>query len=544
MKILDNNSWESVDMGYVLDRLETITPYGKEYKDGLKPFFPGEEEGLIEELEIIEDFVKLIKEERIFFINIKNIFYNIKDLRHSVKRAIEGYVLTLVELFENKNFILQLKKLKGDIDNSSFHFRKDMMINEIINLENTFDPRGEGLNTFYIYDEYSEELKRIRVEKKFLENRIASEKKIQRDNIKKAIDIKINLDNTIIVSKSDLEKIKTLENHDDIEYNSETYMNIKYALKDSDTINNLKREMEYLKEREENEEFNIRDNISKKVSDYSKELFNNIEAIGRIDFRLAKAYMAISINGVKPKVVKDHVINIVNGRHLKVEEILRDKRQMFTPISVNLNDGVTLITGANMGGKTVSLKLIGNICSMAQCGMFVPCDTMELGLSSFIHISVGDSQSYDMGLSTFGAEIKGIKESLKNANNRGIILIDELARGTNPKEGYAISKAIINHLKDKKSITVITTHYDNLSKDENILHLQVVGLKNIDYNSLKAELDHNKNYGIDMVTKYMDYRLMEVKSVDEVPRDALNIAKLMGLDEGILLEAKRVMEES
>ncbi len=200
---------------------------------------------------------------------------------------------------------------------------------------------------------------------------------------------------------------------------------------------------------------------------------------------------------------------------------------------------MSCITGANMGGKTISLKLIGLLSAMAQYGLFVPAKSMALGLNSYIKSSIGDMQSTDSGLSTFGGEIKVVEEAIKRADEKGLILIDELARGTNPVEGYAISKAIVMYLMNKKSITLLTTHYDNVADMENIQHLQVVGLSEIDFNTLKQNI--NPDEGMDIINKYMDYRLRPVDRSKTIPKDAINIAKLMGLNEEILRIAEELM---
>ncbi len=122
----------------------------------------------------------------------------------------------------------------------------------------------------------------------------------------------------------------------------------------------------------------------------------------------------------------------------------------YTPISIELKEGVSCITGANMGGKTVSLKLVGLLTTMAQHGLLVPAKKMVLGLNNFIKASIGDIQSTEKGLSTFGGEIKLIQEAIELSDKKGLILIDELASGTNPEEGYALSKAIVEYLLRKK----------------------------------------------------------------------------------------------
>ena len=294
----------------------------------------------------------------------------------------------------------------------------------------------------------------------------------------------------------------------------------------------LENKLSILKEKEEREEEKVRRFLTNKVKDYSRDLWQNISGIGRLDLILAKAKLARDLKGVKPNIVSRHVLHIKRGRHPKIEEILNKKGLKFTPISVNLKEGVTVITGANMGGKTVSLKLIGLLVSMAQHGLFVPAEEMTLGLNSFIKSSMGDFQSIDRGLSTFGSEIVRIKEATDLCHKKGLILMDELAKGTNPREGYAISKALVEYFKDKNSITIMTTHYDNIV-DKDVLHLQVAGLSNIDFNELEKRL-MSTSERLDILNSLMNHELIEAKESSQVPQDAINIAKILGLKAEII----------
>lgn len=195
-----------------------------------------------------------------------------------------------------------------------------------------------------------------------------------------------------------------------------------------------------------------------------------------------------------------------------------------------------------MGGKTVTLKMVGVLVWMAQMGLFVPADKMTISLRDFIFVSIGDEQDVDLGLSTFGAEIIKVSEAVELSKGTGLILIDELARGTNPKEGYAISKALINRLKTTHSTTLITTHFDGLADAEDVTHLQVCGLQNVDFQRLRSEID-NPSIGMDILHEHMDYRLKVIHSPEEVPKDAIRIARLMGLNIEILEDAQDILSE-
>ncbi len=123
-----------------------------------------------------------------------------------------------------------------------------------------------------------------------------------------------------------------------------------------------------------------------------------------------------------------------------MEERLKREEKAYKPVSIQVNEGVTCITGANMGGKTVTLKMIGNLVWLAQMGLFVPAESMSLSLRNFIFVSIGDEQDVDLGLSTFGGEIVKVSKAVELSSHQGLILIDELARGTNPKEAMPFPK--------------------------------------------------------------------------------------------------------
>ncbi|MCF0143860.1 MAG: DNA mismatch repair protein MutS, partial [Firmicutes bacterium] len=231
------------------------------------------------------------------------------------------------------------------------------------------------------------------------------------------------------------------------------------------------------------------------------------------------------------------------GRHLQVEEITKSKGGEYCPVSLSLKDGVTCITGANMGGKTVSLKLTGMIAILAQYGYFVPAEKARVGLSNFMQILIGDSQSIERGLSSFGSEMEELKEIMDNAKDRSLLLIDEIASGTNPVEGLALTKSIVDYLKEQNFISLITTHFETVTDDEDIVNMQVTGLANADFNKLNKEIRYaNRRERIGIIQRYMDYRLREVGRRQEIPKDALNIAKMLGIDNTIIEKAKQYIK--
>lgn len=258
---------------------------------------------------------------------------------------------------------------------------------------------------------------------------------------------------------------------------------------------------------------------------------------------LGKAFYADAHDCVKPEIVEEHVVEIVEGRQSKVEDVLKSKGKEYCPVSISLADGVTCITGANMGGKTISLKLSGLVPILAQYGFFVPCRKARIGLSNYMQILIGDSQSVERGLSSFGSEMEELKEILDHSEDRSLLLIDEIASGTNPVEGLALTRSLVDYLIDKPYITLITTHFEAVTEENGVRNMQVRGLSGVDFRKLDSELKYaNRKERINIISKYMDYRLYAVEKNGEIPKDALNIAKMLGINKEIIDGAQKYIK--
>ncbi len=537
-----DNAAKHLDLDFILSRVLVHTPYGEDEKRSLRLFTPEECLQLQEELERIEKVTQLLGSHRYNIVEIRNQFKRVRNLSGTFNRLDSGEVLSVTELFEIKtltNVFEQLAKLETALP---WHFPDDLRIERLEPVEKLLDPENTGTGTFYIYEAYSETLGHIRQEIRRYEGRIQQERKGQKESLEASLGLKFRPGGDITVPKQDKELILRLGTVPELVYNSETYINITFRIRTTAAMDASESQIERLKGLEEEEEYRVRQELSLTLKAWVDGMIQNTSAIGKLDVLLAKAALAIGYNGVKPIIIDDGQISIQAGRHLKVAHALAREEKEFTPVSLEIKQGVTCITGANMGGKTVTLKLIGMLTLMAQMGFFVPAEKMVFTPRAFFFISVGDEQNTDKGLSTFGAEMQKIGRVLKDTGQHGLILIDELARGTNPKEGYAISKAILNYLKTQPVISVVTTHFDGLADDADILHLQVMGLSGINFETLRLGLNEAGTLGIDAVHQLMDYRLRVITGPEQVPKDAINISRLMGLDESILDEAKRILE--
>ena len=450
-----------------------MTFYGEYEKKNIKIYKKAKKDLLINELNYIECIIKDLSENKAIYSNIEESFCRIKDIKNTIKRLEEKSLLDEIELFEIKNFVINSNVIKENyaklgLDIDYINFKCSDKIIKIL------DPDNLKLPTFKIYDSYSIALKEIR------------EKKL---NIEKQI----------------------------------------FSIKDNGLIKKLKAKRLDIIVAEEKEELIIKEKISNELYKFLDIFKENIKSIGKLDFLLSKAKLAIKYNAIKPEINNKNNIFIKDAINPYIVDILKRTNKSYTPISIDIEKNVTLITGANMGGKSISMKNILLNLLLFQCGFYVFAKEANLPVLDFVYIISDDMQNVDKGLSTFGAEIIKLRQILKLINMQdGFIALDEFARGTNPKEGKILIKSICKYLKNLNSIALMSTHFDDIVEDY-IDHYQVIGLKNVDFESLKYKIDLNRSKSVDILQENMDYRLEKVSIEKEIPKDAVNICRLLGI---------------
>ncbi|GAB1475834.1 endonuclease MutS2 [Bacillota bacterium] len=546
MRLCNPKTKVETGFDYVLNALRILTPYGRKRLKVISAYEPGKEEELRLELDRLEKTIILIKDKSELAEFMQEILLDVKDNSFTIERSV-GSVLSVVELYEIKTLLLQMEKIGAYLEaasQSGIQIPEAFRLIDLKVLLDELDPDKERINTFYLYDAFSEKLASLRKEKRQAELEIRRLQKEQKCKIEGAYGIVMTPKFEYMVAKSDKELMSRAADIPGLMLTDEDYMTAVFTLKPGEEVDTLKRSMEEINEAIDEEEIIVREILSSKIGGYKTELTKNCEALGELDFNFAKALFSIRHECIKPEIAAEHVLVVLEGRQLMLEDVLQKKGKKYLPVSIELLDGVTCITGANMGGKTISLKMAGQCALLAQHGFFVPCRSARIGLSSYVHILVGDSQNLQRGLSSFGSEMEELKEILDRSKSRALLLIDEIASGTNPIEGQALTKSIISYLSDKPYISLITTHFDNVSTGNKIRNMQVRGLAGANFENLSREIRYaNRRERIEIIGKYMDYRLYEVSGIDKTPRDALNIAQMLGLDRDIIEQARKFMED-
>ncbi|MCX7623134.1 MAG: endonuclease MutS2 [Thermomicrobium sp.] len=269
--------------------------------------------------------------------------------------------------------------------------------------------------------------------------------------------------------------------------------------------------------------------LTQLVAEEAPALLHLVEAGAAIDLALAKAKLAYELDATEPELLEGcgpvglgghprQRIRLRRARHPLLD------RRIAVPIDVELGEHarILVITGPNTGGKTVALKTVGLLVLMAQAGLYIPAAAGS-GLSVFaaVFVDIGDEQSIEQNLSTFSSHLRRIVATLEQADDASLVLLDELAAGTDPQEGSALARAILERLLEIGVLGIVTTHYPELKA----FAAATPGLEN-------ASVEFNPR------TLQPTYRL-----VIGLPgrSHALEIARCLGLPERIVHRAQELL---
>ena len=286
-------------------------------------------------------------------------------------------------------------------------------------------------------------------------------------------------------------------------------------------LNNKWRELQV---DEEKEIRRILADMTEAVAGESEGIVRTVQLLGYLDLTFAKARYAIdqgciqpTMRGIQPRpgalAHPGTSIQLKGARH----PLLKGH---VVPLELSFDDDswVLVVTGPNTGGKTVALKTVGLIALMAQCGLHVPADEAELSVFQGVFADIGDEQSIEQSLSTFSSHMTNIIDILQHADHRSLVILDEVGAGTDPTEGSALARALLNCLKNSGVTTLVTTHHPELK----VYGVETAGVR-------------NASVEFDLETLQPTYRL-----IVGLPgrSNALAIAERLGLDSSIIADAR------
>ncbi|MEQ2456884.1 MutS-related protein [Flavonifractor hominis] len=484
---------ENAGFQWVLERLSPLSPFGKQAARNPRWYGPGDEEELEQELDNVALAMELWaaggtasqqtescccetprldasarKDAAAALRGVTRCLPLFHDIRGSFDRD-PGAPFDLVELFEIKHFLVTMEQVNQAY--AAMPALAGITFPSLSDALELMDPEGRRLPTFSIVNSYHNDLAPLRAEKAKLEKAIRMTQEEKRGPL--------------------LEKRRVLAVQED------------------------------------QLELEVRVMLTGKLMAWREDFLACMQALGHLDLIVAKAKLALRFQCVRPTLSEDGSIELHEVIHPQVAEDLAARGEQFTSLDLHLHRGCTVITGANMGGKTVSLRATVLSLLLCQCGFFVFARAARLPLFHRVELILADSGPGSGGLSSFGREVHLLDQLLcKTRGQFFFVALDEFARGTNPQEGAALARALVRHLGTLDCVALMTTHYDGVS-DVAGAHYQVAGLVR-DIQGDEGD-DPRKR-----IARRMDYHLLPAPPGAPCPRDALRVCRLLKLDEALM----------
>jgi DNA mismatch repair protein MutS2 len=461
IEVIDNNLSETIGFSYMMGQINVLTAYGKALlNDWLTQKMSRHQ--VNKEFDLIERVSRLNGEQKE---EIELILSHIHDLSHSFRKCRDGITLDLIELYEIKNQAIWMDRLSQLINQQNY--LEELYFESMEPILMILSPAKNQIQPdFYIYNEYSDFLKTCRQNKRDLEREI---------------------------QKAEVEKERAL----------------------------LLQKRERIVSEEVEEEYRIRVILTLRLQAEIEMMEYNSLLIGKLDLLMEKNRLSRLYKMQKP-VLKQGNLVLKNMFNPLLFDHMNERD--YTKNSIELVTGTTVLTGANMGGKSTVLKTIALNVMLAHKGFYVCADEADIPLFDSIYY-LGQESKTIHGLSAFGNELKQLDGLIGDfKNKRTLVLVDEFARSTNPYEGQRFVQALARFLHTYPSFALIATHYDDIAS-EDMEHYQMMGLKKMEEQTIQSVTDFYQT---------MNYEIEKVKTEDKVPKEALKVALLLGLDKDFL----------
>lgn len=454
-------------LNFVVNELNIFSSIGR--KALLETKFSINETLLLNTYSIIESCQNYILEEinQKTLSKVRKILTYINDITGTIKQLEQNQTLDDISLFQIKQFSISCSKIKSYLFDLNKYFNTNnqdqLTLPFLTNAIKILDPEDLLLSQFYIYNAYSKEL---------------ATKRKEWEGAKK-------------------------ERNDDKTH--KLYLEC------------------------QNIEDQIREDLSNKLRIYTQDLKESIKIIGQIDKYFALAEYFTNNKYTKPTFSKNNTISYTQLSYPPLVAKLKESKKPYQPINITLTQQPCLVTGANMAGKTILLKSLSLSQYLLQFGFFIPSLKGEVILVEDILTSIGDHQNEEEGLSSYASEILLLNDIIKKIKQekKYLVLVDELARTTNPTEGVALVDSFLSILSKHNSFSVTTTHYSGI-----INQCYRLRVKGFIHNKKQKELS------LQEIPNQIDYSLIEDKD-EKIPNEALNLAELLGVDKEFIEGARK-----
>lgn len=513
---MDEVTAEWMDFEWVWQQVEPLSTFGKGYMQRLTAFTPARLAQWQIELAQTQALEELIEDQKVRAILVDS-FSQLQDCRSILLLIQAGETGNETDWFKLKQFIWESKRIfeilqvcERDL-NQSYSIACQLLYH--------LQPQQRS----FALEDTAQGLTHLRLKIQSIEDQIQHVKAEQHRQLERELGIKLQGRSVLFISQKDESLIDACTAHPDLKLEQKNPFEAIFATQPTPAEQKLLQDIEHLEKAFELEVKKQLRMLAQHLHPYLEELSSWSDQLGKWDFRLAKVLWRKKLqrDGLMtcwPTYSKQ--LHIAECRFLPLEYPLSQEGKPYIPLNVTLSNGLSTIVGSNMSGKSIALKTIGLACAMALYGLPVPAHSCEMPLMKNVIAISGDLQDPASGLSSFSAELMRLAQAIRG--DQQLLLLDELARGTNPLEGEALAEAIAQYLADKRDqFSLLVTHFSIIAAVSHAQHYRMIGLEE------DGSLCHV---------------LIKSERV-EIPRYALKLAQQCGLPEAIIQAANQKIEE-
>jgi MutS domain V len=505
LQLLDAASASVIGFDWLRAAIAPVSPYGERRFAELRPFFAGEELDAQARAERIILLASALGADRIETLRFE--LSELPDATNAIARASMGDVLTDPSLLELRRFCMAVDERVGN--------------DAVRTLRETLDTGQRDADGFYLDDAFDADLSDVRAQFRAAQAEFETARGREVERAARALG-RDDLGDEFIVMRADVRG--ALPSGVRVVREAATYFLC--ALEYGEAALAALERRDAAAERIAGSEERVRARLSAIVRRSGEGLTQAAHALGNFDVMLAAARFALRHECVPAIVAAESVLEFESARFLPLETELIAAGRTFTPLDIVLNDAAVL-TGPNMGGKSVCLLTCGFVALCVSFGLPVPAASARIALFDRIAwLGMGREAHVGGLLSSFAQEVLALKEILAQPAPRLLILVDEFARTTTPHEGKALVVALLGRLRELRACGMVATHLEGVAEAACVRHFAVRGLRGIPAPPPTDDI----GAALKTLGASMDYRVGEVSGVETSRADAIALTALLGLD--------------
>ena len=526
--LLDAASANALSVAWLVQAVAPASEYGDRVFSELEPFAPGQEAAAAERAQKIFGIAQTVDSERLDA--VRDALRGAPDAAGAIARASIGDVLTDAHLFELQRFCDALTRVDALLDGVAGVER--IGNDATVSTARALESGRTGKFAFYLADSFDVRLAAARARMAAAQAELDASRGRAAARIGALLDRDDLTSDEFIVMRAG---VSSLPAGVRVLREAPTYFLCALEYDDA-TLAALERR-DAAADEVASAETAVRGELSSVVRARAAQLDLAARAFGEIDVLVAAARFAQAWDCAVPEIVAQPGIAFERGRFLPLAAELEVEGRAFTPIDVELHD-VAVLTGPNMGGKSVCLRTCAFVALCAAFGIPVPATSARVGLFDEIAwLGIGGEDEAMGGLlSSFAKEVVRLRDVLERNAKRLFVLVDEFARTTTPHEGKALLVALIARLRVRGACGMLATHLGGVAREAGARHFAVRGLRGIPARPATGDL----HAALASLAASMDYTIAEITGEDGSSADAIALAGLLGLDPELVADAQKI----